>query len=150
MPALSALKQWIACLLLLTVPVVAGCPALLIVYLVSSNNGDNVTVTAEIPRSAEDIFTSAMKIATQDGDATYAVTQKDEANHFIRAEANDGSWWFEMTLVELDSRNTQLIMVGVSPGDQEEQRNRGLVAVERICTDLGVKYKVVENDMNKG
>ncbi|MEZ7196883.1 hypothetical protein [Pseudodesulfovibrio karagichevae] len=149
MPAPFALRHWLACLLLLIVPAVSGCPAMLVVYLISSSDGDNVTITAEIPRSAGDIYTTAVRIAGEDGETNYAVTEKDEAKHFLRAEAKDGTWWFEMTLVPLDDHDTQLIMVGVSPGDEDEQRNRGLIAVERICTDLGVRYKVVENDMNR-
>ncbi|WP_319582042.1 hypothetical protein [uncultured Pseudodesulfovibrio sp.] len=121
---------------------------MLVVYLISSSDGDNVTITAEIPRSADDIYATAIKITEEDGDTNYAVTEKSDDKHFLRAESKDGTWWFEMTLVPIDDHNTQLIMVGVSPGDETEQRNRGLIAVERICTDLGVKYKVVENNMN--
>lgn len=143
-----ALRHWIACLLLLIVPAVSGCPAMLVVYLISSSDGDNVTITAEIPRSAGDIYATAIRITEEDGETNYVVTEKSEEKHFLRAEAKDETWWFEMTLVPLDDHNTQLIMVGVSPGDEDEQRNRGLVAVERICTDLGVRYKVVENNMN--
>jgi hypothetical protein len=131
------------------VPAVSGCPAMLVVYLISSTDGDNVTVTAEIPRSAEDIYATTMRITEEDGGTNYIVTERNEEKHFLRAEAKDGAWWFEMTLVPLDDHNTQLIMVGVSPGDEDEQRNRGLVAVERVCTDLGVRYKVVENDMDR-
>ncbi|MGE4423527.1 MAG: hypothetical protein AB7D39_14620 [Pseudodesulfovibrio sp.] len=144
-----ALRHWIACLLLLIAPAVSGCPAMLVVYLISSSDGDNVTITAEIPRSAGDIYATAVRIAGEDGETDYALTEKDEAKHFLRAESKDKTWWFEMTLVPLDDHDTQLIMVGVSPGDEAEQRNRGLIAVERICTDLGVRYKVVENDMNR-
>jgi hypothetical protein len=149
MPSPFAFRLWIACFLLLIVPAVSGCPAMLVVYLISSSDGDNVTITAEIPRSAEDIYATAMRITEEDGETNYAVTEKDEAKHFLRAESRDGTWWFEMTLVPLDDHNTQLIMIGVSPGDETEQRNRGLIAVERICNDLGVRYKVVENDMNR-
>jgi hypothetical protein len=123
---------------------------MLVVYLISSNDGDNVTITAEIPRSAADIYATAMRITEEDAETNYAVTEKDEAKHFLRAESKDGTWWFEMTLIPLDEHNTQLIMVGVSPGDEAEQRNRGLIAVERICNDLGVRYKVIENDMTQG
>ncbi|AMK12423.1 MAG: hypothetical protein AB7E51_01455 [Pseudodesulfovibrio sp.] len=146
MPIPNKLKRLVAALLLVAVPALSGCPALLVVYLVSASDGDNVTVTAEIPRNANEIYETAMKIAEEDGGQKYTVVEADPARTFLRAEALDQSWWFEMTLVQLDENNTQLIMVGVSPGDEEEQRNRGLIAVERICDDLGVRYKVVENN----
>ncbi|EGB16419.1 hypothetical protein DND132_3216 [Pseudodesulfovibrio mercurii] len=146
----SNVKRLVAVCLLVAVPALYGCPALLVVYLISATDGDNVTVTAEIPRNADEIYNTAIKLTEEDGGRTYTVIEADPERKFLRVEALDQTWWFEMTLVQLNGRSAQLIMIGVSPGDEEEQRNRGLVAVERICTDLGVRYKVVENNQPQG
>ena len=144
---MNKMKTIVASLMLLALPVIYGCPAMLVVYLVSNTDGDDVTVTAEIPRSAKDIFASALKIAQEGDGKSFTVKELNEKHYFMRAESLDDTWWFEMTLVEIDDNTTQLIMIGVSSGDEEEQRDRGLVAVERICNDLKVKYRVVENEV---
>ena len=134
--------------MLALLPVLQGCPALLLVAIAYSDN-DYATVTVEIPRSADEVFERAVKLSSagveQGTGDRYTVKGISKATHFMRIEADNGSWWLELNLVPLDSHSCQLIMIGRSPGDLETQRHRGLLAVERLCDDLGVRYRVVEN-----
>lgn len=148
MEKVNKMQTCIASMMLTMLLAVYGCPALVIAYIVYNNDNDNVTATVEIPRSADAIFASALKLAnTGPKSDSFTVKQVDQTNYFMRVESNDNQWWFELTLVALNENTTQLIMVGVSPGDEEEQTKRGLSAIEQICDDLNVKYRVVENVM---
>ncbi|MDD3312684.1 hypothetical protein [Pseudodesulfovibrio sp.] len=144
----NTLKTLLAGLVLGLFPLLQGCPALIIVAIAYSGE-DYATVTVEIPRSADMVFDHALKLSDEGVEAAtgepYTVEKVARANYFMRITAKDGSWWLELNLVPLDGRSCQLIMTGRSPGDLEAQKHRGLVAVERLCDDLGVRYRVVEN-----
>jgi len=144
----NALITLLAGLMLGLLPLLQGCPALIIVAIAYSGE-DYATVTVEIPRSADVVFDHALKLSGEGVEAAtgepYTVEKIAKTNYFMRITANNGSWWLELNLVPLDSRSCQLIMTGKSPGDLEAQKHRGLVAVERLCEDLGVRYRVVEN-----
>jgi len=134
--------------MLALLPLLQGCPALLLVAIAYSDN-DYATVTVEIPRSADEVFERAVKLSSsgveQGTGERYTVKGISKTTHFMRIEADNGSWWLELNLVPLGDNSCQLIMTGRSPGDMATQKHRGLLAVERLCDDLGVRYRVVEN-----
>jgi hypothetical protein len=142
------LGRMLVCGLLLSLPLLQGCPALILVAFVGSDT-DYTTITVEIPRSADAVFASATELSQEGKEAAtgepYSVKKIDKAAYFMRVEADTGDWWFEINLIPVDSGSCQLIMVGQSPGDMEAQKERGLKGVKRLCDNLGVRYKVVEN-----
>ena len=114
----NALITLLAGLMLGLLPLLQGCPALIIVAIAYSGE-DYATVTVEIPRSADVVFDHALKLSGEGVEAAtgepYTVEKIAKTNYFMRITANNGSWWLELNLVPLDSRSCQLIMTGKSP-----------------------------------
>ncbi|QGY39504.1 hypothetical protein GM415_05010 [Pseudodesulfovibrio cashew] len=142
-------KKLVVCMMLVLLPVLQGCPALLIIALVSSD--DYVSGTVEIPRSADEVF-AAVKARAQQGidqetQQEFIISKMDEGDRFVQVKDSNDTWWMEVAIVPLSARSSRLQMIGHSTGDEKAQVDRGLRAIARVCDDLGVKYRVVETSV---
>lgn len=137
-------------LLIAMLLVLQGCPALVVAIYAAYNNDGDISVTAEIPRSAPDIFAAAKKRA-ESGVAftgeTYTVKSLDESNYSLSLEADDGSWGGKFVVVPTGDTTSQITAVGWDKKrPQDESEFLLLKAIENVCNDLNVKYRVIGRD----
>ncbi|TIH19905.1 hypothetical protein D0S45_00785 [Marinifilum sp. JC120] len=153
----SLIKQKWACLLtgylLCSLFVLQGCPlAIVAIVAAYSNDGADITVTVEIPRSADRVFEAAVlrtKKGISETGVPYKVTAINEEKYTISIEGTDGSWRGDFIVVPINSNESQIIAHGSDDvRSRAESENLILLGIENLCKDLGVRYDVIKRNMD--
>jgi hypothetical protein len=145
--AKNAVGLTLACALLGLTLVSQGCIPVLVYVIASYSDDGIVTVTAEIPKSASEVYEAAKKrIASGESEQgiPYKVVAIDEENLAFDLEAEDGSWRASFVVVPIRDDLCQIIARGTDDKrNAEESEHVVLNGIENLCRDLGVKYSVV-------
>lgn len=140
--------------LLVMMIVLQGCPIVAVAIYAAYNNEGDISITAEIPRSAPEIFEAAKKRASRGVAVTgeaFTVTHIDEANFTMRLEAENGTWRGTFIIVPIGARTSQLTATGSDDlRTKDESEHLVLIAIENVCKDLKVKYRVIGRTMAGG
>ncbi len=109
-------------------------------------------MTVEVPRKAEVVFEAAKIRAGRGISETgiqYKVTKINEVNYTVSLEGSDGSWRGDFIVVPLSGDRSQIIGQGTDDNrSRKESEHLILLGIENLCKDLGVKYTVIEKQLD--
>jgi hypothetical protein len=145
--ARNTIGPMLACALLGLTLASQGCIPVLVYVITAYSDDGIVTVTAEIPKSASEVFGAAKKrIASGESEQgiPYTVIAIDEENYAFDLEAEDGSWRASFVVVPIRDDLSQIVARGTDDRrSAEESEHVVLKGIENLCRDLGVKYTVI-------
>lgn len=129
--------------MLLTMAVVlSGCVATLfvaaesVVYL----NTDRQTIaTVNLDADAGKVYQTALNMIGKNPHLT--ITNQAAASRFV--EFSEGEHTASLRVIPISERTSQLTITAASPVTKQSTTDMVLMAVEKICKELNVSYRVV-------
>ncbi|WP_432736167.1 hypothetical protein [Maridesulfovibrio sp. FT414] len=129
-----------------------GCPIAVVAIIAAYSSNGDVTVTVEVPRNAEIVFEAAKRRVSKGVSETgipYKITKINDANYTVSLEGSDGSWRGDFIVVPLSDDRSQIIGQGTDDNrTRKESEHLILLGIENLCKDLGVKYTVIERNLD--
>ncbi len=128
-------------LLLLTVIVLHGCiTSAIIATIAVIRNDSGHTATVEVDRTPAEVYSAMLRIVDRTPDITIKKRDDDKRRLKVSRGKNNAD-----AKVKLHDDGRTLLTVTADAGEKDKKdEDLALEIVEKICDELGVKYKIVE------
>jgi hypothetical protein len=128
-------------LLLLTATVLHGCITTAVIATIAVIAGDSGhTVTVEVENTPAEVYNAMLRVV--DRTPNVKIDKRDDKKYLLEVSRGKNS---AEANVKLHDDGRTLLTVTADAGEKgKEDEDLALEVVEKICDELGVKYRVVE------
>jgi len=134
---LIALRLPLLVMTLVTALSLSACVAA--IPLIIARLGDRETATVEVPRSAADVYSTAVDIASKEPQVR--ILERDDASMLLSLAK--GQQQGSVKVVALGPGSSQLVIHADSGQGAQADHDLALRVAKRVCDALGVNYRIV-------
>jgi len=129
-------------LLLAVAGILGGCVATFFVAaesVVYLNTDRQTTATVNLDADADKVYQTALNMINKN--PKLLITSQADASRFV--EFSEGEHAASLRIIPVSERTSRLTITSASPVVKQSTTNMMLMAVEKICKELNVTYRVV-------
>ena len=141
-------KEWtygrylVLVFVLLTAASLLACVAAVVPIIYYATKEGGVVVTAQIDRDVDEVW--AATVRTAEKLPNIKILERDDKELFLKAIEEGTGNRGGIKVTSIGKGQSQLIVRGEAPGEKDASERLSVRIVEDICSELGVKYKLVE------